>query len=856
MKHLQKLFFALAVLAVSITGCNKVIDVPLTVDLGIKAITVKTGTQAIPAAKGADGVYTAVITAQQAEITVVPSDKTVNVAIEGKNGTAASVTFTGDETVKTIKIAVSKAGKTAVYTLKITYTPQPNAEIKTVTAVYDTDKSLTAVKTGETVYNLRIPATKARITVTPKDPKAAVSIDGTKTDTKEVTFSAFGETKKISITVTSGNISRSYTLTVSSYDKAAEELVPELKTLTVAVKGAPVEMTPAFKPHIKKYTVQIPADADAVTITAGAVEGIEVTGAQKYPLTEGTKIITVTAAVKGIPEKNVGYTITVNKAPDSASSQANLKTLTLLPLWYELYNSDYYFSWDKNFTGAETAYTYTTLGKFDGLRIAAVPEDNHATMTVSLDGSGAAPLPATDYPVKIGEQKDYTVTITVTAPDNTTKKTYTIQVKKLQLNFSLKKLTAEGMDVAFDPKESSKLYQVKAPHTLTQTAITAEAAYPDYMDVYIKVGSGAEKKVTGPETVPLNTGLNAILVTVKAKDPRITPSSGENVYRLHITRAQPGAADSALKNLSVSFHNGLKEVGLQLKETFSPEKTDYTVELSPYITNLRIEATPQDSKAGIQGWGSSHKNEFEVKEDGQVIAVQVVAQNGETKTYTITIRRLPALEIKAPAIPDSLNIGPLSGGYTVNGTFTDPENRIHEIWVGSSALPIQMKYQKWAKAEITGTGFTANFEKITELGNGKRDIRIIAYDTLGRPVAQLRKEVTILGSPRTNYSVNVNLISPSIREYTLEVFVYDAKYKDDYETVLVGYYKKKSENFFDDVQSLRSVFVPQVMREDGREYFVEVVVTTESKRKYTGSSERSQIRFNGSSFDVTLNEVR
>ena len=69
----------------------------------------------------------------------------------------------------------------------------------------------------------------------------------------------------------------------------------------------------------------------------------------------------------------------------------------------------------------------------------------------------------------------------------------------------------------------------------------------------------------------------------------------------------------------------------ELSPAFSKETTSYTVNLAADIKKVTIEATAEDSKATISGTG-----EKEVSAGENTLSVIVTAENGSTKTYTIT----------------------------------------------------------------------------------------------------------------------------------------------------------------------------------------------------------------------------
>lgn len=93
-----------------------------------------------------------------------------------------------------------------------------------------------------------------------------------------------------------------------------------------------------------------------------------------------------------------------------------------------------------------------------------------------------------------------------------------------------------------------------------------------------------------------------------------------------ITQAQLEATYSKNNNLS-----SLGVEGYQLSPSFSQSVTSYTVNLPANTESINVTGKKADSKASVEGLGKK------TVEDGtNIIKISVTAQNGSTKTYTIT----------------------------------------------------------------------------------------------------------------------------------------------------------------------------------------------------------------------------
>ena len=82
-------------------------------------------------------------------------------------------------------------------------------------------------------------------------------------------------------------------------------------------------------------------------------------------------------------------------------------------------------------------------------------------------------------------------------------------------------------------------------------------------------------------------------------------------------------------------NNWLKELKVNnlLVTNFSGDNTNYTVTV-PYMENIKIDAIPVNAKASITGIGT-----IPLKDEISTFKITVTAQNGDIKTYTITVKR-------------------------------------------------------------------------------------------------------------------------------------------------------------------------------------------------------------------------
>lgn len=101
-----------------------------------------------------------------------------------------------------------------------------------------------------------------------------------------------------------------------------------------------------------------------------------------------------------------------------------------------------------------------------------------------------------------------------------------------------------------------------------------------------------------------------------------TPDDSEPDY----TPSAPGkSGNNALSALTVSAGT--------LTPAFDPAVTEYTLSLPQGTEKLTVTATPSDSNATVQGDG-----ELTLREGENTLPLVVTAENGDTKTYTVTAK--------------------------------------------------------------------------------------------------------------------------------------------------------------------------------------------------------------------------
>ena len=169
---------------------------------------------------------------------------------------------------------------------------------------------------------------------------------------------------------------------------------------------------------------------------------------------------------------------------------------------------------------------------------------------------------------------------------------------------TLKSLTVSGTSFSFNPNTTT--------YNLTSSSSTATISAQ---------ATSTSAKVTGTGTKNLAYGKNTYKINVTSE------SGSTKTYTINITRNDSRSSNNNLASLSVS--------GGTIK--FSSSTTSYSLTVPSTQTSTTIKATLASSKASFtSGYGPRTVN---LHEGNNAISIQVKAENGSKKTYTINITR-------------------------------------------------------------------------------------------------------------------------------------------------------------------------------------------------------------------------
>ena len=251
-------------------------------------------------------------------------------------------------------------------------------------------------------------------------------------------------------------------------------------------------------------------------------------------------------------------------------------------------------------------------------------------------------------------------------------------------------------------KKDKTDYSVEVPNNVTEVEIYAEPLHE-------------KATVTGDGKVTLNEGNNKVGVKVTAED------GTEKTYTLTIKRK------TAAEEEKEQGENRLKSLSIKPKEYdfsgFDSEITEYSVEVPNEVEQIEILATAMDSNAQITGAGI-----IDIEEGENELKIEVIAVNGDKKTYTLTVTRLEAEETEAFGLK-TLTIE----GIKLNPSFkTDIYEYTAELTEDITSLEIGTRpTDDTAKVEVIGGENLKDGENvITILVTNKETEEVVTYQII------------------------------------------------------------------------------------------------------------------------------
>lgn len=294
---------------------------------------------------------------------------------------------------------------------------------------------------------------------------------------------------------------------------------PEVRLSSLGV--TPGSLSPAFSPTTTQYSVNLPASATDITVTATPEDGsaqVTISGGatQTLPGPGSSKDITILLTAQSGSQST--YTITVRKA--ELAGDNDLKGLTVTP-----------GTLSPGFAAATRDYAVDVGPTVTAVSVSASKSDPNAVMSGSVTaGSGIATGQASIALGGVGTATPITITVVA---QNGNAKTYAITVNRQPPpSNSLSALTVSSgiLSPTFAP--STLTYGLNVPAANDVVSVTATKTDPEaVMSIGgVNIGAGT---ATGQKVVPLNPpgGVpTTVSITVTS------PGLGTKTYTLVISR--------------------------------------------------------------------------------------------------------------------------------------------------------------------------------------------------------------------------------------------------------------------------------------------------------------------------------
>ncbi|MFW7189342.1 cadherin-like beta sandwich domain-containing protein [Lysinibacillus sp. BNK-21] len=423
------------------------------------------------------------------------------------------------------------------------------------------------------------------------------------------------------------------TYTLFAEDHAGNKSISTVHLYSADLEGLHLNegtLSPQFSKEILSYDVNVMNTVSTITVIPNAIDStatVKVNGnlvssgatSATIPLNVGSNTILIEVTALNSTKKT--YQVKVTRA---LSSNANLISLTLSSgiLSPEI------SSGDSNYTASvENAITSLTITPTTADATAKIKVNGHAV------NSGTA---SNSIPLNVGVN---TVTIEVTAEDDTTQRTYTITITRFpSSNANLSDLTLSTGSYLPVFNGGDFTYTASVENAITSLTVTPTAADAT---AKIKVNGHAVSSGTASNPIPLNVGQNTVTIEVTAEDKTT------QTYTVTVTRFP--SSNSNLKSLTLNY-------GI-LKPSFDSQREKYSVNVDVNVNSIDLTPILDDNDATlmINGLPSSSGKKMTVSLNfgANTIILEITAPDGVTKKkYKVEIYReqLPA-PVDSPQIP-------------------------------------------------------------------------------------------------------------------------------------------------------------------------------------------------------------
>ena len=561
-------------------------------------------------------------------LTPVVADTNARIKVNGTTLASGSISSSiplqvGSNAI-TVLVTAQDTSVKRTYTLNITRAKSSNANLSALAISPGTLSP--AFSAASTAYSTSVDyaTTSLAIDAAASEANATLKINGTVVTSRTATVPLHVgvNTVAVEITAQDGTI-KTYTLSVTRAGS------PDATLAGLTLSSGSLDQ--AFDATTTAYTANVGNATTSITVTptvneANAtvkINGAAVTsGSASAPiaLSVGSNNIEILVTAQDGTTKT--YTVSVTRA---ASSDATLSALALSS-----------GTLSPTFDAATTTYSATVANATTSLTV--TPTVNQANATVKINGtavtSGSASAPIA---LSVGAN---TITVLVTAQDGTTK-TYTVSVTRAassDATLSALALSSGTLSPTFDAATTT--YSATVANATTSLTVTPTVSQAN---ATVKVNATAVTSGSASASIALSVGANTITVTVTAQD------GTTKTYTTTVTRA--ASSDATLSGLALSSGT--------LSPAFDAATASYSTSVANATTSLTVTPTVNQANATVKVnttavTSGSASGAITLATGSNTITVLVTAQDGTTKTYTISVTRAAA-SVSDPTVVYHLN---------------------------------------------------------------------------------------------------------------------------------------------------------------------------------------------------------
>jgi gliding motility-associated-like protein len=533
--------------------------------------------------------------------------------------------------VNTINVLVTKASTNAnlfsIATNKGTLNPTFNKDVLNYTVI-----------AGSTSSN-------AEITLAVADTTARMKLNGVSAQSYSpvLVSLAYGDNVETVVVTPQEGPTKTYTVTINRID-------PSVATnlASVGIDAGPLTRIGTTD----NYTATVPAAVQNVTVTATATDPTATISANNGSLDDPIALIVgnnrITLVVTAPDGSTKTHWITITRLAPSNNAVATLKISPNAEL--------------VSTTGGSTVnYVATVATDVTSVSIKATPQEEHATILIN-----GRPIAGGVFstPITLNADNSPTViNVVVTAQNGTTVRSYGVSVVKgASSNAYLNSITLnQGTPLELETSgPATTNYSSTVPYTAVTIKVTPKA---QDSDATIKVDGTAVQSGKASESITLNPGAASTVIIVEVTAPN---GNSKRTYSITLNRAPSTNAGLSDLALSAGTLNPVFTTG-RLSYIAKVSNSAETVVVTPTAVNADATFTVNGTSADTTSPGVT----VPLIVGANTVAILVTAPSGATKTYTVTITRLPSSNATLSAIkmsPGSTLVAAASGPADVNYT--------------------------------------------------------------------------------------------------------------------------------------------------------------------------------------------